>query len=198
MNPVLTVEASEYLVACHLEKLRGPARGKLDIWIPSKDNGVDLLVTHGKEKRGSCAIQVKGSRDYLLTDEKDLPGTVRACGWWNLPAAKLKQSKADYWVFVLLSLPVLKNESFGKNFVIIKPGDILGKLMATHGKRDVYQVYLWITHDNRCIETRGLGKREKIELVNFPSKTPKARDYSQFLENWQPITGVKADKKSPA
>jgi hypothetical protein len=92
MNTVLTVETSGYLAACHLEELRGPARRKLSFWIPSKEDGDDLLVTHGKEKR------------------------------------------------------------------------------------DVYPIYLWITHDNRYLETRGLGKPKKIEMVNFPSKTPKARD----------------------
>ena len=44
MRPIFTVHAGEFLVGEHIEK-KFP---ELNVWIPSKDTGVDLLVTNKK------------------------------------------------------------------------------------------------------------------------------------------------------
>ena len=51
MKTLFTIHAGEYLVGSEIEKLFKNYR----VWIPSKDTGIDLLVTDKlkiKEKRG--------------------------------------------------------------------------------------------------------------------------------------------------
>lgn len=60
MRPLFTIHAGEFIVGEHIEK-NFPG---LNVWIPSKDTGIDLLVT---DKTNSCkpiSLQVKLSRDY--------------------------------------------------------------------------------------------------------------------------------------
>ncbi len=188
MNPVQTIQAFEYLAVCRLEKLQVKGGKKLCVWLPSKDDGIDILVTNASAPRQTCGIQVKGSRDYLLTDETALPRNVKACGWWSLSAAKLKKSKADFWVFVLLSLPKAGNDKLDDNYIIIKTSELIAKLGQTYGRRSDYRMYLWITDDGRCFDTRGLKKSHKIAFAEFSQKASLSRDYSGFLEKWDQIT----------
>lgn len=60
MRPIFTIHAGEYLVATEIER----AFPHLQIWIPSKDTGVDLLVTD-REQTKVASLQVKFSKDYL-------------------------------------------------------------------------------------------------------------------------------------
>lgn len=59
MRPIFTVHAGEFLVAEHIEK----QFKSLNVWVPTKDTGVDLLLTN-PEKRKAISIQVKMSQDY--------------------------------------------------------------------------------------------------------------------------------------
>ena len=44
MRPIFTIHAGEFIVGEHLErKFKG-----LNVWVPTKDTGVDLLVTNSK------------------------------------------------------------------------------------------------------------------------------------------------------
>jgi hypothetical protein len=67
MRPMFTVHAGEFLVGQYIE-------GKLmkNVWMPTKDVGVDLLVTNAANTR-AVTLQVKFSRDFLPK-----AGTVRA------------------------------------------------------------------------------------------------------------------------
>lgn len=55
MRPIFTDHASEYLLGRHIEKMFK----SLNVWVPSKDMGVDLLVTGTSNKRASkeCACR---------------------------------------------------------------------------------------------------------------------------------------------
>ena len=60
MRPIFTVHAGEYLVACEIE-----TRYKNhQVWIPSKDSGIDLLVTDLSCQK-VASIQVKFSKDKI-------------------------------------------------------------------------------------------------------------------------------------
>ena len=58
MRPIFTIHAGEYLVATEIER----AFPKLQIWIPSRDTGVDLLVTDRLQTK-VASLQVKFSKD---------------------------------------------------------------------------------------------------------------------------------------
>ena len=112
MRPIFTVHAGEYLVANHVEQLYCKTHG-VRVWVPSKDDGIDLLVTSNDCKK-TVSLQVKFSKSY--TNGKD----CNSSGWWAINKAKLENSKAHYWVFVMPEL----NAEWKFNdccFIIISP-----------------------------------------------------------------------------
>ena len=80
MRPIFTIHAGEFIVGEHLErKFKG-----LKIWVPTKDTGVDLLVTNSKNTK-AISFQVKFSRDYLTTHiDAEFQDPIRVCGWFTL------------------------------------------------------------------------------------------------------------------
>ena len=46
MKPLFTVHAGEYLVGSYIEE----NFKNLNVWVPSKDTGIDLLVTDSENK----------------------------------------------------------------------------------------------------------------------------------------------------
>jgi hypothetical protein len=74
MRSLFTVHAGEFLVGSEIEShIRHAA-----VWVPSKDTGIDLLVTSRRTYQ-PVSLQVKFSRDYAMNE----PGFV-AFGWWTL------------------------------------------------------------------------------------------------------------------
>ena len=62
MQPIFTIHAGEYLVGSYIEdKFK-----KYRVWVPSKDIGIDLLVTNSKNSK-AVSLQVKFSKDYTVT-----------------------------------------------------------------------------------------------------------------------------------
>src|SRR6266508_5313935 len=112
MRPLFTVHAGELLVGSAIERrIRHSA-----VWVPSKDIGIDLLVTSTRTPR-AVSLQVKYSRDYSMNE----PGFV-AFGWWTLDREVIRDSKVDFWVFVLL--PFEPNRSLERRnieYVIVPP-----------------------------------------------------------------------------
>ena len=47
MRPIFTIDAGEYLAATEIQK----TFRDLQVWIPSKDTGIDLLVTDARQNR---------------------------------------------------------------------------------------------------------------------------------------------------
>ena len=71
MKPLFTVHAGEYLVGSYIEE----HYPKWDVWVPSKDTGVDLLVTDTQNAR-AVSLQVKFSKDFTPTHRATL-GRIR-------------------------------------------------------------------------------------------------------------------------
>ena len=101
MKPLFTIHAGEYLVASHIEQ----HFRRVNVWIPSKDTGVDLLVSDFSSRR-TASLQVKFSKDFLFTTMqpvfRDEDSLLRACGWWTINREKLgKAPKTRGWAFAL-------------------------------------------------------------------------------------------------
>jgi predicted helicase len=76
VKTLFTIHAGEYLVGEHLER----KYKRVNLWLPSKDTGIDLLVTDSENEK-SVSLQVKFSRDYLSTHmHTKFRHDLRACG----------------------------------------------------------------------------------------------------------------------
>ena len=83
MRSLFTVHAGEYVVASEIER----RFRRTNVWVPSRDTGVDLLVTD-RRSRGALSLQVKFSKDFLATHmEPAFQKQLRACGWWTIDEA---------------------------------------------------------------------------------------------------------------
>ena len=63
MTPLFTIHAGEYLVGLYIEQ---HYKKQLNVWIPSRDTGIDLLVSH-RQNRRTASLQVKFGKDFLPT-----------------------------------------------------------------------------------------------------------------------------------
>ena len=180
VKSLFTIHAGEFVTGEHIErKFR-----KVNVWLPSRDTGTDLLVTDAKNKT-SVSLQVKFSRDFLTTHLSSVyQKPLRACGWWSLNREKILKSNADYWVFVLVGF-----ERRSTDFVIIRPAELLTRLDKIHKKCKVIQTYIWVTEKDRCWETRGLKSQDQLEVAqgNYSNNE---RDLSAYLNNWEPIQAL--------
>ena len=179
MRPLFTLHAGEIAVGTHIEhKYR-----KVKVWVPTKDTGVDLLVTTSKNKR-ALSLQVKYSKNFQsgLNDAK-LDKGLRACGWWTLNRQKVLNSEADYWVFVLRGF-----ESIDFDFIVIPPSELLRRLDAIYPKKlATCHTYLWVTEEEKCWTTRGLGKINQSLIAQGKFLNYEDWDFSDYLNNWDPI-----------
>ena len=178
MKPIFTIHAGEFLAADYMQrKFRN-----VNLWVPAKDTGVDLLVSDSKNK-SAVSLQVKFSRDFLATHMAAVfQEPLRACGWWTLNRQKLVVSNADYWVFVLVGFARRSTD-----FVIITPAELSRRLDAIHlGKPKTVQSYIWVTEKDRCWETRGLRRPDQLAIAQDEFKS-KERDFTAYLNNWEPI-----------
>jgi hypothetical protein len=183
MKPLFTVHAGEYLVGAFLEK----TFKRVNVWIPLKDTGVDLLVTD-PQNRDSVSLQVKFSKDFLVTHMKPVfQRELRACGWWTLNREKLLKSSADYWVFVLQGFA-----SRSTDFVVVPRQHLLETLSAVHGDSKRMQSYIWVTQNDRCWETRGLSAPHQLQVAAGNYEHPH-RDFTQWLNNWTPLAHLNQD-----
>jgi len=177
MKPIFTVHAGEYLVGSYIEqKFKG-----LNVWVPTKDTGIDLLVTDKKNKK-TASLQVKFSKDFLVTHMAEVfqKGLV-ACGWWTLNPVKIRDSNADLWIFVLHAFTEKKLQ-----FIIIPPNELFQRLKSLHGNLKVLQTYLWVTKKKKCWETRGLKKKDQVLIANNLF-SDKERDFTDYLNNWESL-----------
>jgi hypothetical protein len=180
MKPIFSIHAGEYLVATHIEE----NYKDLNVWLPSKDTGVDILVTDKANRRTLC-VQVKFSKDFLGSlgnSTSDAVVTkVKAGGWWTFNQTKLSKSAADLWILVLYRFTKRDYD-----FIIIEPQELLKRYRALGKNQEVIQSYVWVTSSNRCWETRGLSKQQQDEVA-LDQYTNPIRDLSQYLNNWQSV-----------
>jgi len=185
MQPIFTIHAGEYLVGSYIEQyLKDNSGNKFHVWIPSKDVGIDLLVTNHDNSK-MVSLQVKFSKDFLVTHGRpEYQKKLISCGWWTLNRKKLKESPADYWVFVL--------HTFNKKnmqYVIISPDELKRRLDILHPNVKSLQTYLWVTATQECWETRALKKNYIDAIINgkYEERDKDIRNFTQFLNNWTPV-----------
>lgn len=179
MKPIFTVHAGEYLVGDHLEK-QFP---DYEIWVPSKDTGTDLLITNSKNRKKNAGIQVKFSKDFVPEMEAAFQGSLSACGWWVLNPEKMQNSSAELWILAPYSFIEKRIQ-----FIIIEPEELSRILTSIHGNKRNTNVYLWVTKNERCFETRGLNKKIQNEIIegNY-SNVDIIRDFTGYLNCWKKI-----------
>jgi hypothetical protein len=182
MRALFTVHAGEYLVGTFIEQ----RFRRVNAWVPSRDTGIDLLVSDGRNRR-TVSLQVKFSKDFLVTHMgPDFQRQLRACGWWTINRDKLRSSSADYWVFVLQGFA-----SRTVDFVIIPPGALWQRLKSIHGSQKTIQSYLWVTEKAQCWETRGLSRTDQL-LIAHGGYNGRLRDLTRWLNNWSPLERLNA------
>jgi hypothetical protein len=178
MKPLFTVHGGEYLVGSHIEE----RFKRVNVWIPSRDTGVDLLVSDNKSRR-TVSLQVKFSKDFLVTHMKpNFQKSLRACGWWTINKGKLQASPADFWVFVLLGF-----DRRSKDYVIVPPKELLRRLESIHGSPKTIQSYLWVTLGENCWETRGLKIEDQLLVAESRYRGRPTRNFTKWLNNWTPV-----------
>jgi len=178
MKPLFSIHAGEYLVGAYIER----TYRRWNVWVPSKDTGVDILVTDARNRK-AVSLQVKYSKDFNPTHGSLLiQSHLLASGWWTHDPSKIQKSKADFWVFVLPSF--VERET---SFIIVPPAELHRRFKAIHGtsKKRIHS-YLRVTKTKRCWEARGLSKadQERIALDEFSNKD---RDFTIFLDAWKQI-----------
>ncbi|MGB3870376.1 MAG: hypothetical protein WA937_13055 [Flavobacteriales bacterium] len=178
MRPIFTIHAGEYLVASEIEKsLKG-----VTVWLPSKDTGIDLLLTDKANKK-AVSVQVKFSKDFNVTHaQEQFRPNIKGTGWWTLNKDKIKNSRADYWIFILYSLVDRTHD-----LIIIKPKELLSMFYKLNRSGDRLQCYLTVTQNGKAFETRDLTKKDR-ELLCKDKYVNSDRSMTKYLNDWSRIT----------
>ena len=177
MKPIFTIHAGEYIVAATLEK----KFRDFNIWLPSKDTGIDLLLTN-KENTKTVSLQVKFSKDFSTTHTKEIfRPNIKGAGWWTLNREKIQNSKADFWVFILYSL-----ENKTHDFIVIKPSVLLTIFDNTSRTANSIHCYITVTNHDTVFETRGLNDND-MQLICSDTFVNHDRDLKKYLNDWTAI-----------
>lgn len=182
MKPLFTLHAGEFLVDTEIER----QFRRVNVWIPAKDTGIDLLASNYDNSK-TVSLQVKFSRDYNDAYMRDvaLRDGIRVGGWWTPTRQQIENSRADYWVFVLYGLTNRRT----KDFIIIRPAELLTRLRAIHGSQQKFQTYLWVTEHGKCWEARGLSRVDKLAVAQDEYRH-QDRNFTAYLNNWTPIAAL--------
>jgi hypothetical protein len=80
MKPLFTIHEGEFLVGDYINRKLGR---KFDVWVPSKDSGVDLLVTRKRTRANPYAYRLS-SRGVLISARISLGMLLQRVGFaWN-------------------------------------------------------------------------------------------------------------------
>ena len=173
MRPLFTIHAGEYLVGSQIEQHF--KKEKLNVWIPSKDTGIDLLVTDKKNQR-TVSLQVKFGKDFLPGKSAVLRNSLCCLSWFVLNRAKLGTSQAEFWVFVLMGFTSDKPD-----FLVVPTAKLRQHMDEIHGHQEKLHVYLTSTK-SKCWETRGLASDAMLQIANGTYKNPML-DLSKYLND---------------
>ena len=133
MKQFFTIHGGEYLLGNIIEK-KFP---DWEIWIPSKDLGTDFLITNKKNRQKNVSIQVKSSKDYLVFPHKpEEKKRYRSLGWWSLNLSKIKDSSANFWIFVIESA-----EERVLDCIIIEKEELYKRIRTVHGSKNGVKIY---------------------------------------------------------
>jgi len=170
MKPLFTIHEGEFLVGDYISRKLG---NKYDVWVPTKDSGVDLLVTRKRRAGTPVALQVKFSRSFDL--EADMVPHLIANSWFKIDPKKVRASPADLWVFVILTL---RHEY---HFVVVPTRELRKRIPRGSGK--IWNVYLWVLGSGKCYQVRGLSSIERSAILSDGVRD-RSRDFTKWLENW--------------
>ena len=140
---------------------------------------MDILLTDIKNRRKPIKLQVKFSRSYKTRYIP--PEQLKARGWFTLKPEKIKNSRADVWVFVVFTL---QHQS---NFILIPTKELIKRIPKDCGK--IWHIYLTAFTDKSCYNLRGLSKVETQRAVKNGIKYPK-QDYTEYLNNWKMLDKI--------
>lgn len=113
------------------------------------------------------------SRPFSIREE--LARHLIATSWFTLEPKKIRQSRADLWVFVIMTL------NHDQHFVVIPKRELQKRLPRNAGKK--WHVYLWVYDNGTCYQVRDLRKEEKFDTMHRGVRD-RRHDFSQWLENW--------------
>lgn len=170
MKSIFTIHEGEFLAGDHINRRLGH---KYDVWVPTKDSGIDLLVTRKRRRGKAVGLQVKFSRAFDIP--KELARHVLATSWFTLDPKKIRRSAADFWVFVILTL------THDQYFVIIPKRELQKRVPRQIGKK--WNLYLWVYEEGTCYQVRDLGKKETLDTIYCGVRDPR-RNFSAWLERW--------------
>jgi hypothetical protein len=170
MKPIFTIHEGEFLVGDHINRKFGR---KYNVWVPTKDSGVDLLVTRKTGEGKPVGLQVKFSRSFDIPDE--LTRHVLATSWYALDPKKIRGSESDLWVFVFMTL---RHERY---FVLIPTADLRKRIPRDCGSK--WNLYLWAYSGGACYQVRDLNLEGRRNAVRRGVKE-RNRDFSKWFENW--------------
>ncbi len=113
-----------------------------------------------------------------------------AFGWWTLDREVIRDSKADFWVFVLLPFePKRSLEKRNIEYVIVQLRELAQRLTRIHGRAKRVDAYLCVTAKKKCWEARGLKAYEKALIaVGQNDRIAKQRDFTPYLNAWHLLT----------
>lgn len=193
MKTIFTIHAGEYLVGSAIEK----QCKDWEIWLPSRDTGIDLLMRH-KQNKTTKSIQVKFSKSWTETHTKEeFRRNFNTQGWWSLNKQKIKNSPADFWIFALYSFDNKKHDYliFPKEELIHLYRNIghWNKVNRNGNEVNTIQSYFWTFKNNTAIEGRGVTKKQLSKLFKKPDSLNtdpdiKKRNVSNNLNNWSILT----------
>jgi len=188
MKQSYAINDGEFLVGiCLSDEIKN-----CDLWIPAKDRGVDFLLTNKDDYKRNVSLQVKYSTDHLPTHSPEEIKFYHSCGFWNFGQADIEKSindpknnkkPADFWVIAIHSF-------FGRktDCIVITPDDLYKRFSKF---KKIEKTYFWITKDGKCFETRGLNKQQLNLLLEgkYNSIDP-ARNFTKYLNNWEPVKKI--------
>lgn len=180
MQTLFTIHAGEYLVGSFIEKRFPDCR----VWIPSKDSGIDLLITDKTHTR-SLSLQVKFSKDFMPTLGSFLDtDELKVLTWFKFSAKALSTSQADYWVLVAHSYACTT-----PIFLVIPPKRLFEQAIKHHSNTKSLNLYFAINSLDQCWEIRGLSKDDKTRMLDGTLKTH-SRNFTKYVNNWAPIQRI--------
>jgi hypothetical protein len=157
----------ELLVGQELEK-----RG-YQVYIPTKDKGIDLLATKGT---AVLRFQVKESRVYLQPS-----GSPAWTSWTQLQSRILRDAAeggVDLFVFVIHALDETgRRVKFKPLYVVIPPMDLEERLRRYRPDSEDRSVYWYVDGDRRLWELRGTRRVDTNYEVD-------ERDFTDYLHAW--------------
>ena len=183
MKPIFTIHEGEFLVGDYIGRRFGH---KYNVWVPTKDSGVDLLVTRKRGNGRAVGLQVKFSRSFDIPEE--LTRHVLATSWYTLDPKKIRSSEADLWVFVFMTL---RHERY---FVLIPTSELRKRIPRSCKSK--WNLYLWAYSDGACYQVRDLNLEGRLNAVRRGVKE-QSRDFSEWFENWK-LFGFRSISKIPS